>query len=166
MNDIDIKTVLKYAAMALAAYLIYEKFIAPMMLENGKTDEGNANRNVHEKAPMKEADPAHTKPLPPAGPTHSAPPLSVVPGEQQRLATALQSRAAVATLSVDGWNYYLREVNPNAVVTDLEEVGVKRSDKMNVAQFLALRTQAGLTTVMVSPSSTLANSTMSSLLKN
>lgn len=145
-KDLDMKTIIKYAAMAAAAYIAWKYVIEPMLAGDGTatpvvagaTDKPAA-ANTGTGTPAANPTPAN-----PASPAHSAPPVSVVPGEQQKLATALQLKAGVALLGVDGWNYYLRELNPNAVVTDLSEVSVKREDKLNVAQYLALRVQAKL----------------------
>ena len=144
MGKLDMQTIIKYAAIAFAAYIVWEKIISPMMAGDGETPAVGAGNGANPPATGAGAGSGAGSP-PPAGPAHTAPPVSIVPGEQQKLATALQTKAGVALLNVDGWNYYLRELNPNAVVTDLSEVNVKREDKMNVAQYLALRTQAKLT---------------------
>jgi hypothetical protein len=152
MADMDTKTLLKYAGMALVAYLVWDRIIAPMLSgndeEEGKAVEGGTqppatgvNNPVGSANPTPANPPNVPRPQTPIIAVPPAPPVTA-----NRMAERLQQLAgSVRQLDVNGWNYYIRQLNPNEVVSDLSEVGVGQGPLLTVDQYLAKRSEAGLT---------------------
>ncbi len=142
--NLDFKTVVKYAAIAFACWVAYDKIFRPMIegqqaLAAGKTPEqiaaeqALANAKTVEEA--RKAAEALAQAQAAQAATHS---------EVSTLAKRLMAAAGVQTLDVNGWNYYMRTLNPNAVVSDLFEVGVVSGQALTVGQYLAARDRAGI----------------------
>jgi len=151
--DLDMKTVLKYAAMAVAAYLVWDRIISPM-LSDGRENDVVAGSGGDRPAVIPTTGSGVTNTVGSANAGNGTP--AVTPNvstaanvlqnnAEAKLADKLQALAgSVKLLDVNGWNYYMRELNPNAVTTDLFEVGIGQGPLMSVAQYLNKRAEAGL----------------------
>lgn len=155
----DTKQIIKYAAMALAAYVVYQQIIKPMLESSPETPTDTTGKGTGTGTgtgagagtQVGSANPSantgtNTTPAIPDNPVNQYL-VPVARGTSQTdsdLLTRLKQLAGVPELDVNGWNYYMREMNPNAVVSDLAEVGVISGAKMSPQTYLTKRAEAGL----------------------